>query len=169
MDLQTFFYQLLLSQEENSIVGFKDRDMAREKELFFSGLLLEVYWSWPINLFCSRLLFQYDMKQLLTHWKTWNNPACLCLFWSLLLLRNSLQAIQERPWSKFIKGAFYSHIVHRNPGECQDGLWQCKMRCSYSYLLSCFNDHIFQVEKWHGCGGKWNKYETYGDKYWLLQ
>ena len=43
MDLQTFFYQLLLSQEENSIVGFKDRDMAREKELFFSGLLLEVY------------------------------------------------------------------------------------------------------------------------------
>ena len=32
LDLQTYFYQVLLSQEENSTLGFKDLAMAREKE-----------------------------------------------------------------------------------------------------------------------------------------
>ena len=77
--LQTSSSQLLLSRGENSSHGFIDQDMALDKLLYLNGFLLEVCLHWRTSPCCYHHLSQYDMKQLLTHWRKWMTLACQSL------------------------------------------------------------------------------------------
>ena len=51
------------------------------------------------------------------------------------------------------KKGIFSNGVQRSPGECQGGLWQCRIGCSFSYFISNFSKLVFQVKKRHSSGG----------------